>query len=62
MTIATAERDTCAAIGHAYNPHHHHCYHCGRMSGNHRTWCPDGGSKPDAGFVGWWMQAVGCKA
>lgn len=54
--------NTCPDFGHAHEPHHYHCYHCGRMSGNHRTWCPDGGSKPDAGFVGWWMQAVGCRA
>ena len=30
-----------------------HCYHCGRLR-HHRTWCPDRGSAPDSGLVGFW--------
>ena len=52
---------TCDDYRHRHNRHHHHCYHCGRTTGNHRSWCPDGGTAPDAGLVGFWAYSKrGC--
>lgn len=69
----TRER-TCADYGHADNRHHRHCYHCGRTTGNHHSWCPDSAANRTriveladdeadriAGLVGVWYHAVGCR-
>ena len=61
-TLTRAIREDCIARGHPYDAHHHHCYHCGRMSERHHSWCPDFGSRPDAGLVGFWASSVRCRS
>lgn len=53
--------DSCADFGHEHNRHHHHCYHCGRTTGEHHSWCPDGGTAPDDRMVGWWRYRITCQ-